>query len=123
MLRLYSQEDLRRCPLDKWGIMDPGTHRREEGKEMEEREDSKSSPRIIPGQDAHPAVLSEGVPPIDLVLLPGVAFDVKSNRVSVYQARATPDNGAEANRSRLDGEKRFMTISCTYTPHHDRHPS
>jgi 5-formyltetrahydrofolate cyclo-ligase len=39
MLRLYSEEDLARCPLDKWGILDPGTHRREPGKEAELRED------------------------------------------------------------------------------------
>jgi 5-formyltetrahydrofolate cyclo-ligase len=39
MLRLYSEEDLSRCPLDKWGILDPGTHRRELGKEQEPRED------------------------------------------------------------------------------------
>ena len=39
MLRLYSVEDLARCPLDKWGILDPGTHRRELGKEQESRED------------------------------------------------------------------------------------
>ena len=39
MLRLYSEEDLAHCPLDKWGILDPGTHRREVGKESESRED------------------------------------------------------------------------------------
>jgi 5-formyltetrahydrofolate cyclo-ligase len=39
MLRLYSEEDLARCLLDKWGILDPGTHRREAGKEAEKRED------------------------------------------------------------------------------------
>ena len=39
MLRLYSEEDLAGCPLDKWGILDPGTHRREVGKEHEARED------------------------------------------------------------------------------------
>jgi 5-formyltetrahydrofolate cyclo-ligase len=39
MLRLYSEEDLAHCPLDKWGILDPGTHRREVGKESEPRED------------------------------------------------------------------------------------
>lgn len=27
-------------------------------------------------------VLEEGVPPVDLILLPGVAFDTNSNRVS-----------------------------------------
>lgn len=36
MLRLYSTGDLSRCPLDKWGILDPGVYRRdEEGKGME----------------------------------------------------------------------------------------
>jgi len=42
MLRLYSEEDLAHCPLDKWGILDPGTHRREVGKESEPREDGTS---------------------------------------------------------------------------------
>lgn len=37
MLRLYSQEDLGGCPLDKWGILDPGTTRRDGGRE--ERQD------------------------------------------------------------------------------------
>jgi 5-formyltetrahydrofolate cyclo-ligase len=41
MLRLYSEEDLARCPLDKWGILDPGTHRREEGLEDQSREDGE----------------------------------------------------------------------------------
>lgn len=41
MLRLYSQEDLKRCPLDKWGILDPGTRRREAGREEERREDGE----------------------------------------------------------------------------------
>jgi 5-formyltetrahydrofolate cyclo-ligase len=31
MLRLYSQEDLAACPLDKWGILDPGEYRRDTG--------------------------------------------------------------------------------------------
>jgi len=44
MLRLYSEEDLARCPLDKWGILDPGTHRRELGKEEDTREDGKYYP-------------------------------------------------------------------------------
>lgn len=51
MLRLYSQEDLRHCPLDKWGILDPGTHRREAGKESEEREDGEYQHRHIERDD------------------------------------------------------------------------
>ena len=47
MLRLYSEEDLARCPLDKWGILDPGTHRRELGKEQETREDGTYSPHLL----------------------------------------------------------------------------
>ena len=39
MLRLYTLQDMKACPLDKWGILDPGTERRDvEGK----REDGKS---------------------------------------------------------------------------------
>jgi 5-formyltetrahydrofolate cyclo-ligase len=29
MLRLYSLEDMRACPLDKWGILDPGEDRKD----------------------------------------------------------------------------------------------
>lgn len=29
MLRLYSPKDLESCPLDKWGILDPGEWRRD----------------------------------------------------------------------------------------------
>ena len=29
MLRLYTSEDMKACPLDKWGILDPGTERRD----------------------------------------------------------------------------------------------
>lgn len=50
MLRLYSTADMEACPLDKWGILDPGTHRRDlQG----EREDgtlfSSSSPTKVVG--------------------------------------------------------------------------
>jgi hypothetical protein len=39
MLRLYSTTDLEACPLDKWGILDPGLVRRDvEGSER--RKDS-----------------------------------------------------------------------------------
>lgn len=55
MLRLYSQEDIRCCPLDKWGILDPGTHRREEENKSEERADGRSFPfplrRVIEDKD------------------------------------------------------------------------
>jgi 5-formyltetrahydrofolate cyclo-ligase len=41
MLRLYSIADMEACPLDKWGILDPGMHRRDlQG----EREDGTLSP-------------------------------------------------------------------------------
>lgn len=41
MLRLHSAEDLAACPLDKWGILDPGTMRRDVGHEGEAREDGE----------------------------------------------------------------------------------
>jgi hypothetical protein len=42
MLRLYSPDDLARCPLDKWGILDPGEYRRDqtEGEQLR-RENGK----------------------------------------------------------------------------------
>lgn len=40
MLRLYSLEDLQKCGLDKWGLVDP-TERRQDVDE--EREDSECS--------------------------------------------------------------------------------
>jgi 5-formyltetrahydrofolate cyclo-ligase len=82
MLRLYSEDDLARCPLDKWGILDPGTHRREEGLENESRENGKLHFAFVLEPEAKKIVLDEGAPQLDLILLPGVAFDIKSNRVS-----------------------------------------
>ena len=35
MLRLYSLQDMKACPLDKWGILDPGTGRRDAEGERE----------------------------------------------------------------------------------------
>lgn len=51
MLRLYSEDDLARCPLDKWGILDPGTHRREQGLESEAREDGKSYLDVLDAEE------------------------------------------------------------------------
>jgi 5-formyltetrahydrofolate cyclo-ligase len=42
LLRVYSFEDLERCPLDKWGIIDPGLLRRDIPGDME-REDGEWS--------------------------------------------------------------------------------
>lgn len=42
MLRLYNTQDLESCPLDKWGILDPGTHRRDV--ENQPREDGELWP-------------------------------------------------------------------------------
>jgi 5-formyltetrahydrofolate cyclo-ligase len=38
MLRLYSVEDLDKCPTDKWGILDPGEERRDTGEKRENGE-------------------------------------------------------------------------------------
>lgn len=38
MLRLYSPADLEACPLDKWGILDPGETRRDTGEKREDGE-------------------------------------------------------------------------------------
>jgi 5-formyltetrahydrofolate cyclo-ligase len=38
MLRLYSRADLEACPLDKWGILDPGETRRDTGEKREDGE-------------------------------------------------------------------------------------
>ncbi|KAL1407210.1 hypothetical protein Q8F55_006626 [Vanrija albida] len=65
MLRLYSPADLAACPLDRWGILDPGTARRDAGHEGERRED----------------VNDEAAPPLDVILVPGVAFDAACNRL------------------------------------------
>lgn len=42
MLRLYNTADLEACPLDKWGILDPGTHRRDVPSEVREDGECKS---------------------------------------------------------------------------------
>lgn len=44
MLRLYNTADLEACPLDKWGILDPGETRRDPGHEGEKRQDGESLP-------------------------------------------------------------------------------
>lgn len=38
MLRLYSPADLEACPLDKWGILDPGTRRYDKDERREDGE-------------------------------------------------------------------------------------
>jgi 5-formyltetrahydrofolate cyclo-ligase len=45
MLRLYSPEDMQRCPLDKWGILDPGEYRRDVPEEQHERREDGGSTR------------------------------------------------------------------------------
>jgi 5-formyltetrahydrofolate cyclo-ligase len=78
MLRLYSPRDLKGCPTDKWGILDPGVTRfdttghavREDG-----GHDYDYWQLIYP-------VMDQGSPKLDLILLPGVAFDSDFNRVS-----------------------------------------
>ncbi|WWC57491.1 5-formyltetrahydrofolate cyclo-ligase [Kwoniella dejecticola CBS 10117] len=64
MLRLYSPADLERCPLDKWGILDPGETRNDKDG-SEKRED----------------VMNRSSPPLDVILVPGVAFDEDCNRL------------------------------------------
>jgi hypothetical protein len=49
MLRLYSPEDLKNCPLDKWGILDPGLIRRDTIT-GEKREDGMLPSIILSGQ-------------------------------------------------------------------------
>lgn len=63
MLRLYSTQDLENCPLDRWGIIDPGVERKDVEKSL--REDAMSSKAS----------------PMDLILIPGVAFDEECNRL------------------------------------------
>ncbi|WOO84554.1 5-formyltetrahydrofolate cyclo-ligase [Vanrija pseudolonga] len=75
MLRLYSPADLAACPLDKWGILDPGTVRRDAGHDGERRED----------------VNDTSAPALDLILVPGVAFDAACNRVRVAPPTDNPD--------------------------------
>lgn len=36
MLRLYSTQDLENCPLDRWGIIDPGVERKDVEKSLRE---------------------------------------------------------------------------------------
>ncbi|BEJ11601.1 hypothetical protein CspHIS471_0200610 [Cutaneotrichosporon sp. HIS471] len=62
MHRLYSPEDHAGCPTDKWGILDPGTKRYDvEG----DREDA----------------MDPAAPGLDVILVPGVAFDANCNRL------------------------------------------
>ncbi|WVO15147.1 5-formyltetrahydrofolate cyclo-ligase [Cryptococcus depauperatus] len=63
MLRLYSSEDLANCPLDKWGIVDPGLYRKDNEQSLREDAMDRKSPDL------------------DLILIPGVAFDKDCNRL------------------------------------------
>lgn len=36
MLRLYTTQDLKNCPLDRWGIIDPGVERKDVEKSLRE---------------------------------------------------------------------------------------
>ncbi|KAK4686035.1 5-formyltetrahydrofolate cyclo-ligase, partial [Tremellales sp. Uapishka_1] len=76
MLRLHSTADLEACPLDKWGILDPSPTRRDANGEA--REDA----------------MDWGIQPLDLILIPGVAFDRDCNRIGasvyLYRSELTP---------------------------------
>ena len=80
MLRLYSKADLEQCPLDKWGILDPGQSRRDiiSKDKRQDGELRESYSTLV----AHQVVMDTDIDPLDLVLLPGVAFDENCNRVS-----------------------------------------
>ena len=84
MLRLYSAEDLVRCPLDPWGIPDPGPTRldAERSVQRESGERCRSNGRRICADDGSSSVTDPMVQAMDLILIPGVAFDRECNRVS-----------------------------------------
>ncbi|KAH8089758.1 5-formyltetrahydrofolate cyclo-ligase, partial [Filobasidium floriforme] len=67
MLRLYTRQDFEGCPRDKWGIPDAGRVRldRQEGMEEVRRQDAEDV----------------GAEPLDMILVPGVAFDRGCGRV------------------------------------------
>lgn len=83
MLRLYTNEDLEQCPLDKWGILDPGL-RRFDVDEQRENGESDHAPRVRLRNTMTQlrVVFDAGADDLDLILLPGVAFDDECNRVS-----------------------------------------
>ena len=83
MLRLYSLTDLHNCPLDNWGILDPGLRRRDI-EEAQKREDGMCWQGLLGYWIDVLVVKWEDTPPLDLVLLPGVAFDRDCNRVSSW---------------------------------------
>lgn len=108
MLRLYSTEDLEACPLDKWGILDPGETRRDPGREGEKRQDGEP----LPGHASYvlTPVMDADAAPLDVILVPGVAFDKDCNRVSFRE-----DLCAVANASSDEG-RRSTTPSSPRTP-------
>lgn len=90
MLRLYNTADLEACPLDNWGILDPGETRRDPGHEGEKRQDGGS----LPGHASWRAwlltsVMDSDAAPLDVILVPGVAFDKDCNRVSFWSIGAS----------------------------------
>lgn len=76
MLKLYNSDDLEACPLDKWGILDPSTHRRDID---EKREDGECNECPLM------TVMDATAPDLDVILIPGVAFDKECNRVSAAE--------------------------------------
>jgi len=109
MLKLYSLEDLKGCPLDKWGILDPGTSRYDVSGET--RENGK-----LCFKDERPlrtlmVVMDTQAQPLDLILLPGVAFDGECNRV----CRFSLPTHLKLMYS-LAEEKRTTIVSCINTP-------
>ncbi|KAJ9119078.1 hypothetical protein QFC22_003569 [Naganishia vaughanmartiniae] len=66
MLRLYSTQDWESLKRDKWGIPDAGTERKDV--------DSNSSREDCMSED-------HSQPPLDVILVPGVAFDSQFQRL------------------------------------------
>jgi hypothetical protein len=80
MLRLYSKQDYTRLPRDKWGIPDAGECRADV--ESEKREDCMSERcEFWSGADLRNTGMSPDVPMMDVILVPGVCFDSKFQRV------------------------------------------
>jgi 5-formyltetrahydrofolate cyclo-ligase len=94
MLRLYSSADLAACPLDKWGILDPGTHRRDIVEQV--REDGGLW-EVYTTVRLTPQAMDPAAPELDVILVPGVAFDAECNRVGLCFVDQQPPHRGKCN--------------------------
>ncbi|GHJ89557.1 hypothetical protein NliqN6_5959 [Naganishia liquefaciens] len=99
MLRLYSKRDLESLARDKWGIPDAG----------KSTGDLDEAPQRL-------NCMSDPAAPVYAILVPGVCFDAKSQRLGHgkgYRARAQPTDAALSVRNGWRATDGSRTLAST----------